>query len=430
VVVEIADLRTSPDCGLLNVVDVATCGDEGSDSGAGVDDRIDRAGSAERMESCVGAEVRDDAIGRTAASEGGAEGTLGIPEQSLQFVCRRGDARLVEALEQMAAVPGVAGNEATHELVRGRRQARVGCVVGNVAEELLEARLRLGPCLGSVGAVRLVGQVMGDIAKDFSVAAQPTSGACLVLGRRERLAQRIEERPLAVIRRGDPFFCLASSTKLRMSAIQVLRAAERFALAEQRLTAERIPGQLQHRRALVELHTVAHEHDPTLLAQAAVQALVITPCQRGERHEVAEDAASMPLVQWQPTRVEVAGDLRERDATREVTFSDMQGVVEPVDALREHDAEVRWREEQRPLPRAGLPATSLVAANQFEPRVEPLHPATISLIDTERPFAVWTVRLQSRVDSGFAHGSVEGMALHPDRMRRVHVRAAAQHSRR
>lgn len=107
--------------------------------------------------------------------------------------------------------------------------------------------------------------------------------------------------------------------------------------------AERIPGEVEDRSAVIELDAVDHEHDAALGSEPRSKCLVVAVCERGERQKVAEDPARVALVQGQLARVEVAGDLRERDAFAQMSLADMEGDVEAVDTARERDAQVLGR---------------------------------------------------------------------------------------
>ena len=70
----------------------------------------------------IGAEVRDDAVGRTPTAAGAAYEALGRAEEALQFVRRHRDPRVVEAVEQVLAVETVPVDEVVDEVTPGRPQ--------------------------------------------------------------------------------------------------------------------------------------------------------------------------------------------------------------------------------------------------------------------------------------------------------------------
>jgi hypothetical protein len=121
----------------------------------------------------------------------------------------------------------------------------------------------------------------------------------------------------------------------------------------------------------------------------------------------------MPLVEWQPAFVQVARYLRQRNLLVKVALTNVQGDIEPVDALGKDHPKVPCGQEQRSRPRAILVAAPLVAAGHLELIFETLNPPSVSLIHREPPPTVRAMLLVSGVDDGVTDGAVFCMAFHP-----------------
>lgn len=135
---------------------------------------------------CLGAEVRYHAVGRAAAPERVAQGMLRAAEEPLQTVRRRWDTGVIEALEQVVAIPRVPCGQIIDEGA-GR------CAEPSAWRRGLELlQIRLEPCLRfgrrsrTVFAVGRVGQLVGYPADDLGVPSDAPCGPRFAPRRRER----------------------------------------------------------------------------------------------------------------------------------------------------------------------------------------------------------------------------------------------------
>jgi hypothetical protein len=114
-----------------------------------------------------------------------AQGLLRAAEEPLQTVRRRRDARVIEALEQVLAIPRVSCDQIIDE--RARRRAEPGAWRRGL--ELLQVRLE--PCLRFGGRSRTVlavggiGQLVGYTADDLGVPPDASCGPCFAPRRSE-----------------------------------------------------------------------------------------------------------------------------------------------------------------------------------------------------------------------------------------------------
>lgn len=191
---------------------------------------------------------------------------------------------------------------------------------------------------------------------------------------------------------------------------QVVLATIGLALAEERLPTDSVPHQVEHRRPVVELDPIAHEHNPALRPQPRAERSLIPASQLRERHEIAENAARMTLIDGQPPLVQVARDSRKREPVEEVALSDVQRHLEAVDALREHNAQVSGRVKDGSRSRTARVA-ALVPPLHPKPSFESLYAAPVDLIHTQHAFTVRTSLLKCRVNQVWARSPVR-MAHH------------------
>ncbi|MBI2930954.1 MAG: hypothetical protein HYY16_04830 [Planctomycetes bacterium] len=174
--------------------------------------------------------------------------------------------------------------------------------------------------------------------------------------------------------------------------------ALRALLTEQRRTRAGIPRQVQDGRTVVKLYAVAHEHDPALCPQPLTLALVVVGRSAGQRHEVPEDPADMPLVDRDPLRGQVASDRRQRVPQPQVSLSHAHGDIQTEGAVRKGQAQILRSVEDRLRAGAVIDPALLVPSNDVDVSVQALNPPRAMLADVQLRAAHQALLLDGRDD--------------------------------
>lgn len=206
---------------------------------------------------------------------------------------------------------------------------------------------------------------------------------------------------------------------------QILFTSERLALPEQRCSRPGIPGQVQHRRPIVELYAVAHEHDPALGAQPRPLGLLVADGGGGQGHEVPQDPPGVPLVDRNPPCRQVARNPGDRVPQTQVSLPHAQRHVQSERAVRQRQAKIFRRVKDRLRTQAVFGRAPLVPSNQMDVPVKSLNPTFTMLADVELPAAGWAVFLHGRDNQELRwllsycalHGGSSSSAMHIGRIR-------------
>ena len=110
---------------------------------------------------------------------------------------------------------------------------------------------------------------------------------------------------------------------------QGVAVSGREPLPEQRRPRLGVPAQVQHRRAVVELHPIDHQVDAPLSQQSLPDLVLVAPGQVAQRHEAPKQLPHMRLMDRHALGRQVAPDLAQRLPAVQVPLPHRQDHIHP-----------------------------------------------------------------------------------------------------